>query len=359
MHSPQEPSPSVIVQPTAKHMSTSISMDNFIKTQLLPVDECIVCTEPFSATHKPVALNCKHIFGHECIERWIRSGRGNKASCPVCRHVLVERKNARPAFDTHSLWRRLCELPPDCLHGFMSWLWKGIRELWQRKPDGKFKTTDILEKVIFPALITTGAQAWSGSHDALTDAYNLIAASWDSLERPNRADGLAIPLVRLTRLMVSASQVTKRWLTSLRQVNELFWKANECLGLTEECISWDVINDAANLESDRYFPLLHLYTMLISHGLEMNPEPENMPTRRHEIMNLVIERCCKKIGSECYAGRPSNSFKDSLLVVFQELRRYQLGKNRWSLKGHNGEVAIVKGLWALGGWVVKEPYKSI
>lgn len=325
-------------------------MDAFIRTHLRPVDECIICTQPFSATHQPVALDCKHIFGHKCIEKWVRIGKGKNDSCPICRHVLLEKKNSRPGFDAPSVWKRLCKLPIERLNEFMKELWKGIRETWQQQPDGKFTVTELLDKVVFPALIKTGAQAWSGAHDALTDAYNLIAASWDSLGRPDRADGLAIPLVRLTRLMSSASTTTTKWLTSLPQANELFWKANECLGLTEEHVSWDFIMEAAKPESNRYLPLLHLYMMLISHSIEINPEPKQMPTRRHEIMNLVVERCCTRIGS-CYISKPSNQFKEKLVVVFEELRRYQFEKNRWGLRGHKGESALVKGIWAIAGWV--------
>ncbi|KAF3041111.1 hypothetical protein E8E12_006826 [Didymella heteroderae] len=236
----------------------------------------------------------------------------------------------------------------------MEKLWIGIRDLWKRKPDGKFGITDFLNRAIFPALIETGVQAWSGSHDALADAYNLMAASWDSLGRPNRAEGLAIPFVRLARLVSSAATTLPLYLTDLPRTNRLIWNANACLGLTEENISWNCIVDASKLESERHFPLLHLYTVLVSQSIAHKSGPQQtLPTKRYEIMNSVVEKCCTNIGNSCYTGKPSNEFKDTLLFVFQELWRYQHKRARLSLRGHAGENIIVRGIWAIAGWPVK------
>lgn len=330
------------------------SMDAFLKARLRPVEACIVCTEPFSATHQPVTLDCKHIFGHQCIERWLKDGRGNNASCPVCRHVLIARKNPHPTFDAPSIWRKLCDLPLERLHAFMEKLWIGIRDQWQRKPDGRFAVNDILDKTVFPALIEAGSETWSVSHDPFIDAYSLIAASWDSIGRPNRAEGLAIPLVRLARLVSSASTTLPLYLTDLSRTTRLIWKANACLGMTEENIDWEAIMNASKLKSDRHFPLLHLYTVLVSQSIAHASEPRSpLRTKRHEAMNMVVEKCCTKIGQVCYTGKPSNEFKDILVFVFQELWRYQHEKSRLSLRGHADEEAIVKGIWAVARWPVR------
>ncbi|KAJ4987082.1 hypothetical protein SVAN01_07370 [Stagonosporopsis vannaccii] len=343
-------------QPQSAHATTqrktrSTHMDIFIRTQLRPVKECVICTEPFSANHQPVTLDCKHIFGHKCISRWILDGRGNNASCPVCRHVLVVKKDPQPAFDAPSIWKRLCELPLDRLHGFMKKIWIGIRDLWKRKPDGNFTVSDILGKVIFPALMESGTQAWSGSHNAFEDAYNLIAASWDSIGRPDRADGLAVPLVRLGRLVSSAATTLPLYLVDLKRTTRLIWKANACLGLSEANVTWDLIMNAARLESSHHFPLLHLYTALISQNVAHESASQNsLPSKRHEIMNLAVEKCCTKIGAACYTGRASNQFKETLVCVFQELWKYQHEQARLSLRGHIGEETIVKGIWAISAW---------
>lgn len=236
----------------------------------------------------------------------------------------------------------------------MGELWIGIRNLWKRKPDGKFTIAELLEKAIFPALIETGAQAWSGSHNALTDAYNLIAASWDSLGRPNTAEGLAIPFVRLARLVSSAATTLPLYLTDLSRTSRLIWRANACLDLNEANISWDCIITASKLDSEHHFPLLHLYTVLVSQSIAHNSGPQQpLPTERHEIMNLVVQRCCTKVGQACYTGKPSNEFKDTLVCVFQELWRYQHEQTRLSLRGHADEEAIVRGMWAIANWPIR------
>ncbi|KAF2827795.1 hypothetical protein CC86DRAFT_465641 [Ophiobolus disseminans] len=333
-------------------------MENFISTQLQPVETCSICTDVFSAEHQPVTLPCKHIFGHECIKKWLRTGRGNNAACPCCRLVMYEKQDPKAAFDTSSIWKALGEQPPERLHTFMTKMWSGLQALWQQKPDGKFTITELLDQAIVPALVQTAnsqSPSMARDNDPFLDCYNLIAASWDSLGRPDTATGLAIPFVRLGRLMSSAGSTLPKWLTTVPRTNRLFWKANACLGITDSDISWDVVMDAyKDLSKTQHFPLLHLYTMLISQGMAHNPQPGSLPTRRHEIMNLVVERCCKKIGGETWTGKPNNEFKEVLVVVYEELRRYQLEKKKASLRGHDGEETLVMGVWALAGWNVKK-----
>lgn len=344
-------------QAAPQRTPSSAHMETFIKTQLRPVQECVICTEHFSATHHPVTLDCKHVFGHKCISQWIRDGRGNNASCPVCRHVLIVEKDPQPAFDAASIWRRLCELSLDCLHPFIKKLWVAIRELWKRKPDGNFTVSDLLGRAIFPALIGTGAQSRSGSYDVFTDAYNLIAASWDSVGRPDRAEGLAIPLVRLARLVCSAATTLPMYLTDLIRTTRLIWRANACLGLTEADISWNLIMRASRQVTSDHFPLLHLFTALISQSIAHKSVTQySLPIGRHEITNLVVEKCCTKIGTACYTGKASNEFRETLGFVFQELWRYQHEQARLSLRGHVGEETIVKGIWAMAAWPTRRSH---
>jgi hypothetical protein len=329
-------------------------MENFIQNNLHPVECCTICTEPFGAEHQPVTLRCKHIFGHKCIKKWLRIGRGNNTSCPNCREVIYEQQETKSVFDVPSIWTALCEQPPERLHNFMAKVWTGLRTLWQRKPDGKFSVTELLDIAIIPALVQTASPNASRQHhenDPILDCYNLIAASWDSLDRPNTATGLAIPLVRLARLMSSASSTIPKWLTTVPRTNRLFWTANACLGVTQSDISWDFVVAASNnTAKSQHFPLLHLYTMLLSQSISHNAKPFTWPVRRHEIMNLVVERCCKKIGGDTWTGKPTNEFKDGLVFVYEELRRYQLHKKKQSLRGHDGEDNVVKGMWALAVW---------
>ncbi|KAH7406813.1 hypothetical protein DE146DRAFT_778293 [Phaeosphaeria sp. MPI-PUGE-AT-0046c] len=329
-------------------------MEKFINSQLHPVEACIICTEPFGADHQPVSLPCKHIFGHECIKRWLRVGRGNNTSCPQCRDVIVQKKNERTAFDVPSIWKAMCEQPSERLHIFITEIWSGLRLLWHRKSNGKFSVTEILDTAINPALVQTTnptAPRQRREQDPLLDCYNLIAASWNSLGRPDTATGLAIPLVRLVRLMSGASSTIPKWLTTVERVNYLFWKANACIEPTATNISWDTIMAASqNLVNAQHLPLLHLYTMLISQSISHCAQPKVWPSRRHEVMNLVVERCCKKIGGEDWSSRPTNDYKEVLVAVYEELRRCQLRKKKPSLRGHDGEEIVVKGIWALAGW---------
>ncbi|EOA85192.1 hypothetical protein ACJQWK_06299 [Exserohilum turcicum] len=330
-------------------------MENFFEAHLHPADTCNICTEHFSATHKPVALPCQHIFGHKCIRKWFIAGRGNTNACPICRYVLVPKKSPRKAFNIPSVWQALCDQPPDRLEVLMGKIWSRLQDLWQQHPKEFFNVTSILDQAIIPALIyTTRCTRPSNNreNDPVLDCYNLVAASWDSLGRPNLATGLAVPLVRLARLMASAGAILPKWLTTNSRTNRLIWRANACLPITVEHISWEYIIDGAKLTAPRYFPLLHLYTVFISQSIAHFPAPQPYPSKRHDVMNLVVERCCVKIGGGgcAWRGKPSNAFKDTLVVIYEELRRYQLEKGKMSLRGHDDEDFVVRGIWALASW---------
>jgi hypothetical protein len=333
-------------------------MQNFIDTQLHPVDTCLICTEAFSADHQPVTLPCKHIFGYECIKKWLHTGRGNSNRCPHCRCVVYKKPNLTDRFDVPSIWKALCEQPSERLHIFMKKTWSSLQILWQRKPDGIFTITELLDQAIIPALVQTASLDILRSihdNDPFIDCYNLIATSWDSLGRPDIASGLAIPLVRLARLMSGASSTLPKWLTTVSRTNQLFWKANACLSVTDSDISWNhIIAASQDVISTQYFPLLHLYTMLISQSISHDTNPRQWPIRRHEIMNLVVERCCKRIGGQSWRSRPSNELKDLLVVVYEELRRHHCKKQKPSLRGHDVEEDVVKGIWLLARWSVSK-----
>ncbi|CAL8360764.1 unnamed protein product [Lota lota] len=48
-------------------------------------DTCTICFEPWAAAggHRLATLRCGHLFGHACIERWLKS-QGQAAKCPQC-----------------------------------------------------------------------------------------------------------------------------------------------------------------------------------------------------------------------------------------------------------------------------------
>lgn len=349
------------IDPTTRQSSLG-SMENFIKNSLRPVDCCLICCDTFSENHQPVLLPCDHIFGYPCIKKWLRNGRGNNTACPHCRHVFFERRN-KSSFDAVTVWTRLSEEQPERLHALMSHMLVGIQGLWKQHTNGIFTVTEVLDNAIIPALMETARTAstqLSTNTDPVLDCYNLVAASWDSLGRPDVATGLAIPLVRLARLTSCASCTLPKWLTTVMRTNRLLWTANACIDIERTDVSWNYILDAATgsgKESEKYFPLLHLYTVLISQYIVNNPQPLCLPIRRHEIMNLVVECCCKRIVGETWKGKPSNELKDMLVTVFEELRRYQLDKKKPSLRGHSDENDIVRGIWALARWNARKERK--
>ena len=331
-------------------------MDEFLSHHLHPAETCIICTEPFGTTHHPVSLPCQHIFGAKCIRKWLRKGKGNAGVCPTCRYVVFERKTAQSSFNADSIWKAVYEQPPDRLHALMMEIWSSLQGLWKDQPSGKFSDTDILRQVIIPALKHVARQPSiqrDGTSDPVMDCHNLIVATWNSLGRPNQAGGLAIPFVRLARLMSCASTTLPKWLTTHPRVNRLIWRANSCIGLTERDVKWEFVMEASKLANDRYFPLLHPYTVLVSQSIAHNTQPSTWPERRHEVMNLVVQRCCTKIGGE-WPGTPSSQFKDTLVNVHTELSRFQAEKKRMSLRGRDEEQSVVRGLWALARMGVEQ-----
>ncbi|KAJ4359883.1 uncharacterized protein N0V89_000439 [Didymosphaeria variabile] len=318
--------------------SSPTTMEDFIRSKLQPSGSCIICTDPFSADHQPVALQCHHIFGHNCIKKWLHSGRGANNSCPVCRREVYAPSDSQ-AFTSASIWTALCASSPNRIHAFMIALWSCVTALFADDPTGNFTICDLLGQAVIPALSKI-----AGARGAFHDCHALILSSWNSLGRPNTASGLAIPLVRLARMMTQTSGILPKWITTVQRTSLLFWRANTCLGTTSLDISWAHLREAAHLTNPRYFPLLHLYTVLLSQNIVHSRPTHAGPTRTQ-----ILDRCCNKIGGG-WAGQPSEAFKESVVGVYDELRRHQLDEKRISLRGHEEEKGVVTGLWAMAGW---------
>ena len=68
-----------------------------IKTLPSLDDKCAICTEPYlegprelrDALDAPVKMRCGHIFGHNCLVRWMLSGNFDN-HCPFCRTQIVD-----------------------------------------------------------------------------------------------------------------------------------------------------------------------------------------------------------------------------------------------------------------------------
>lgn len=68
------------------------SREDFLANDLRVVDACGICLEPFDVNHVPVVFgnreSCRHIFGNNCLQQWLRSTTENSNKCPTCRHTL-------------------------------------------------------------------------------------------------------------------------------------------------------------------------------------------------------------------------------------------------------------------------------
>lgn len=53
--------------------------------------ECSLCYEDFSDEHPAVALpNCRHVYGQECIQKWMESDNAQHDKCPACRAPILD-----------------------------------------------------------------------------------------------------------------------------------------------------------------------------------------------------------------------------------------------------------------------------
>lgn len=76
------------------------SREDFLANELRVVEKFGICLEHFDSNHVPVLFgtrdSCRHIFGKDCLQRWMLSGTENCNKCPICRHILFGRSE-----DTH------------------------------------------------------------------------------------------------------------------------------------------------------------------------------------------------------------------------------------------------------------------
>ncbi len=230
-------------------------------------------------------------------------------------------------------------------------IYPGLKMLWKMNPAGTFGDLGVLTRGIMPALECMRQRHSERENRIFNPAMiceQLIGETFDRGLAP--VNGIAVTFVRLARLMSTASSTLPAWLSSHVRMNRLIWRANACMELSEEAVHWDMIVEASRLEKERYFPLLYLFTVLISQSIAHNSNDARWPSKRHEVTNLVVERCVNKIPGDSWLGKPSSEFKDVLVRVYEKLRIYQLEQGKISFRGHDCEENIVKGLWALAWW---------
>ncbi|KAF2008946.1 hypothetical protein BU24DRAFT_359074 [Aaosphaeria arxii CBS 175.79] len=319
-------------------------MEEFIRNNLAPTETCTICCEPFSEGHAPVALQCAHIFGHGCFTDWLRNGDGNTNSCPLCRAQLFE----ETVFHPYRIWGILCQENPQRLCEYMKALWQGIQRQSHADPgNGQTLVQNVIWKPLWevrdPRNENCTFRRYVRYLNDLSPQYGVL----------NPVDEAIIPILRLSELLACVYKRVPLYLTTSTDLAMLVWKANQSIGVREGKVNWSLVCRAARDLDGPYFPLLHLYTVLISQYIIHGDELTTWPTKRHEKMNYVVQNCCTMIGSS-WTGYPTNHFKDQLIVVYEELRRHQKDTGRISLRGTPSEGYIVKGLWSLAGnWQIK------
>lgn len=322
-------------------------MEGFLRT-LQATEICMICQEAFSKTHAPAVLPCKHVFGKQCVEDWLRNGRGNTDSCPYCRNTLFERTD-------EAIWLDICALPSARLHRLMTLLVENYR-ICRQLHRGHHSHQPFFDEILCPALSNMPPPL---GDDALTRclARLLELHGPDGSEYPMHTfQGLVKPLYRLLALTYLAHKKVPQHLITNPTFSALVFKANACLDYTTSKHNWNHLNEASSLLNDRYIHFLHLFTVFVSQDISYNgnKSPKISEMRRHEKVNFVVDAYCKGVDINRYwEGQPSNEFKDRLVSVYEELRRHQIDMGRISLRGNDGEETTVRGLWQTAAWKIK------
>ncbi|KAI1560863.1 hypothetical protein PtrEW7m1_011417, partial [Pyrenophora tritici-repentis] len=237
---------------------------------------CFLCNRPFSTDHAPVAIRaCGHIFGYRCLSITLNGGdvdvkatwsdvsmlAPKGAKCPECKVPITHIESEQKAL---SILRDISSDAPDQrnrLHAFVEQLRESVAK---EDPDVEPKDymqffrrcytsdgDDILQKALQDA--ASAGDYFSPFHDAIT-------ASRASDPQP-----MGFALLRLCYLLWDAHHAMRR--KSSVSINVLLWEGNRCLGVTNPLVQWEDVEEAAEMEDTRLFPLLHCFTMLASQAL--------------------------------------------------------------------------------------------
>ncbi|KAI4650348.1 hypothetical protein J4E93_002704 [Alternaria ventricosa] len=305
------------------------------------------------ADHAPAALRaCGHIFGYRCLSIILNGGDvdlkstwpdipsiGIKgAECPECQVPITNLDSEQRAL---SILGDISSAIPDHrdkLNAFVEQLRDSVA-----KTDPDVERQDILHffKKCYTSdgddILQKALQDAASAGDYFSPFHDAITASRGVNPQP-----MAFPLIRLCFLLWDAHNAIERK-TSL-PINILLWEANRCLGVNNPLVQWEDVEEAADLENARLFPLLHGLTMLVSQALArnglMNPWPEEKK------LDLAQQLACECIGPH-FEGKPSDVWLGKLALVVNELKRHQFEMGRKPLAGKAAEKSIVRGWWAI------------
>jgi hypothetical protein len=54
---------------------------------------CSICWQEYAPGHEPAIADCGHIFGLQCILKWVETGNHQAPTCPLCRKALFNPTN--------------------------------------------------------------------------------------------------------------------------------------------------------------------------------------------------------------------------------------------------------------------------
>jgi len=316
---------------------------------------CSICEKPYSAIHIPVVLrHCGHVFGYQCLANTLYGGevdleeawclthgidRGS-ATCPSCdAHVLdsLVEHNARTALE------RITSdtLVPDHLSkldAFVEQLREGVATV-----DLNAERKNLMS--FFGACYTSDAVDFL--HNALQDAasaggyfspfHDIITAS-----RVGKPQVMLFPLIRFCYLLWDVHHTMRRK-TSL-DINKLLWEGNRCLGLDKPLVQWEEVVEASELDDARLFPLVHCFTMLVSQALVRFNLSE--PWKGDDKLEKGRQMALSTVGVH-FEGKPSDEWLSKLVIVVNELKRYQFEMGKEPLSGRAAETHIVRGWWSM------------
>lgn len=314
---------------------------------------CFLCNRPFSPDHAPASLRaCGHIFGYRCLSILLNGGDvdlkgtwsdipsiGLKgAKCPECQMPIAHIDDEQRALSI------LCDIScrmknhQEKLNAFVEQLRESVAQT-----DPVVKRDDFMQ--FFSKCYTSDGddilqqalQDAASAGDYFSPFHDAITASRGPSPQP-----MAFPLIRFCFLLWDAHNAIRRK-TGLA-INVLLWEANRCLGVNSPLIQWHDVEEAANLDNARLFPLLHCLTMLVSQALACN----NMtnPWLGEQKLDLANKLACDCIGPH-FEGKPSEPWLHKLAVVANELKRHQFEMGRKPLTGIVAERRIVRGWWAI------------
>jgi len=310
---------------------------------LHPTDhECALCYEDFTEEHPPVVLdNCRHVFGKECLEKWVQSDNAQRNKCPTCRAILFGNEQGQPPRaqptqpadddddDEAPTLEEIDTATNDIYTHFLSTLPDPTsfhRKLWRRVSQKLAPLYRDSNKLITPGLD-------SAARTVLIDLLRRIRYVAQPVE---------FDLEHLLELSLGGNEMARMLTRRLMQ-----WVM--CMVMLSPIVPMEIgiIQGCFDLIPDLY----HTLGFEIVNAAVARPTVRNAPIFQVMTMLLVdndVERVCVEIGQQWYvSGRPSDAFVAQAARVKAKLNRESRSKKDLYRRLKMPREDIVQ-LWQLG-----------